>query len=84
MFDREQIKQALLEDVCEVIFEKANGELRVMICTLCSNYIPLTEDRSDNPKRTKTENPDVQPVYDVKAPGWRSFRWDSVKEFKKV
>ena len=32
-------------------------------------------------KRTKKENSDVQPVYDVKAPGWRSFRWDSVKEF---
>jgi hypothetical protein len=31
--------------------------------------------------KSKTENPAVQPVYDVNAPGWRSFRWDSVKDF---
>jgi hypothetical protein len=32
-------------------------------------------------KRTKKENVDAQAVYDVKASGWRSFRWDLVKDF---
>jgi hypothetical protein len=43
--------------------------------------IPIQEESSSENKRTKKENPDVQPVYDVKASGWRSFRWDSVKDF---
>ena len=32
-------------------------------------------------KKTKKPNPDVLAVYDVNAPGWRSFRWDSVTDF---
>lgn len=81
MFDREQIKQALLEGVCTVTFEKTNGELRVMTCTLNSKHIPLETKDESKQKKTKAENPEVQPVYDTKAPGWRSFRWDSIKEF---
>jgi hypothetical protein len=42
--------------------------------------IPSDGETSET-KRTKKENPDVQAVYDVKAPGWRSFRWDLVKDF---
>lgn len=84
MIDRSDILSSLHEGVCEVTFEKTNGELRIMSCTLRQDMIPFVPQEEGEKKRTKTPNEEVQPVYDVKAPGWRSFRWDSVKEFKKL
>lgn len=77
---KDTILETLHETICKVTFTKTNGEERVMYCTLNESMIPKVEETSET-KRTKKENPDVQPVYDVKAAGWRSFRWDSVKEF---
>lgn len=74
------IKAALHESTCKVIFTKANGEERTMICTLNPASIPASVDA--NTTRTKKENPDVQPVYDTESQGWRSFRWDSIKTFE--
>jgi hypothetical protein len=77
---KETILETLHETICKVTFTKTNGEERIMYCTLNESMMPKLEDTSET-KRTKKENPEVQPVYDVKAAGWRSFRWDSVKEF---
>jgi hypothetical protein len=79
-FDKDEIMLSLRESKCIVTFEKVNGELRKMLCTLKSEYIP-TEINENDTKRTKVENPDVLPVYDLESNGWRSFRWNSVKEF---
>lgn len=77
---KENMLENLHETICRVTFTKSNGEERIMYCTLNENMIPQSAETSET-KRAKKDNPDVQPVYDVKAPGWRSFRWDSVKEF---
>lgn len=77
---RESMVETLHDTICKVTFTKTNGEERVMYCTLNEAMIPKP-DVTDEPKRTKKENTGVQPVYDVKAAGWRSFRWDAVKEF---
>lgn len=78
-------KNAILNDlhltICKVTFTKANGEERTMYCTLNETMIPKVEQTSET-KRTKKSNPDVQAVYDVNVADWRSFRWDSIKEFK--
>jgi hypothetical protein len=79
VLDKETIRKSLHETICKVTFTKSTGEERIMYCTLNESMIPSSE--TSETKRTKKENPDVQPVYDVKAPGWRSFRWDSVKDF---
>lgn len=79
--DKDTIRQTLHETICKVTFTKANGEERIMYCTLNEMMIPNGEETNTETKQTKKENPGVQPVYDVKAPGWRSFRWDSVKNF---
>ena len=78
--EKDSIIETLHETICKVTFTKVNGEERIMYCTLNESMIPKTEDATEA-KRTKKENPEVQAVYDVKAAGWRSFRWDSVKEF---
>ncbi len=79
-FDKDEIMLNLREGKCVVTFEKVNGEIRKMLCTLKSDYIPI-EETDVGEKRTKVENPDVLPVYDIESNGWRSFRWNSLKEF---
>lgn len=64
-----------------VTFTKKDGSERVMKCTTSSSLVPqepVTE--SLEPKREKKVNEDICPVYDIEAKGWRSFRWDSIKE----
>ena len=78
--DKDEIMSTLRESKCVVTFEKVNGELRKMLCTLNSTLIP-SEETEAGEKRTKVANPDVVPVYDLESNGWRSFRWNSVKEF---
>ena len=79
--DKDEIMLNLREGKCIVTFEKVNGELRKMLCTLNSILIPQ-EETEVGEKRTKVANPDVVPVYDLESNGWRSFRWNSVKEFQ--
>lgn len=79
-FDREEVKNLLRENKCSVTFEKVNGDIRKMLCTLDSTLIPKEEVETGE-KRTKLENQDVLPVYDLEVNGWRSFRWNSLKEF---
>ena len=73
----------LKERTCEVTFTKKNGDVRVMQCTLMEIVLPAA--KKDEPltqKKVRAVNEEVCVVYDVNAPGWRSFRWDSVTDFK--
>lgn len=66
-----------------VTFTKKDGSERVMNCTTNSELVPTqTIVESTEPKKEKKSNEDVMPVYDLDAQGWRSFRWDSVKQVK--
>lgn len=62
-----------------VTFLKKDGTERTMKCTLAEQDIPVIEKKTE---RTKTVNEDVCPVYDIEAAGWRSFRYDSIKEVR--
>lgn len=77
--DRSKVVSQLKESIVHVRFTKANGEIRDMKATLNPMIIPEQVDESEI-KRIRRSNPEVLPVYDVEANGWRSFRWDSVQE----
>jgi hypothetical protein len=79
---REEMMEQLVKRECRVIFRKANGEERDMICTLQESVVP-TATKADPITQTKVRslNEEVIPVWDVKAQGWRSFRIDSVISF---
>jgi hypothetical protein len=79
--DKDMVKKDLAEKICQITFTKADGSTRVMNCTLNPTMIPVVEAKESTGK-TKAENPEVQPVYDVEVQGWRSFRWDSVQAFR--
>jgi hypothetical protein len=76
----------LYEHVCEVKFEKADGTIRTMLCTLKPDVIqkliqPVTEDATTEPVVKKTV-PDYQiRCIDVEKMQWRSFNIDSIRSF---
>lgn len=79
-FTRDELVAELREGVCNVQFEKVNGDFRDMSCTLNTDLMPESA-------RPKTDDEGVQAtldvvkVYDVKAEGWRSFKVDKVLAF---
>jgi hypothetical protein len=76
--NRNEMIEKLKEGQHTVTFTKINGDERIMDCTLKTEFIP--EDMRPTDKAT-TYSEDVIRVYDVKANGWRSFRFDSVTSF---
>jgi hypothetical protein len=80
MYDQQSIKEALHNGVVIVNFIKANGEGREMRCTLRSDMIPSQPVVEG--KLPKKENPDVQAVWDLDKESWRSFRFDSLNDFR--
>jgi len=79
MSNKESMVESLHKGVCKVTFEKIDGSKRVMNCTLNNNYLPETLNESENKKEP---NSNVIPVWDIDANAWRSFRIDSVEDFK--
>lgn len=75
--EKEWLKTLLRERVVEITFVKADGSDRVMKATLLEEKIPSEKMPKGN---TKTQSDEVLPVFDVENDGWRSFRWDSIKQ----
>lgn len=72
---KKDILMMLESGLCEITFTKVDGTIRTIVGTLNRELIPAEK----LPKGTsKSENEDVQPVYEVDLDQWRSFRWDSV------
>lgn len=80
--DKYALKEQLQNGVVTVVFEKKDGTERMMRATLSNELIPqvLSEYDENVPAPEKKESINVQPVWDVDANGWRSFRIDSVKQ----
>ena len=77
MVDVDLLNKYLHECVVTVTFTKANGDERVMRATLKSDLLPVTQQVN-----TTKSNPNTARVYDIDVEGWRSFRYDSIREIK--
>lgn len=82
MYDRDTLLRDLRVNLLEVHFTKANGETRVMRCTLQPHMLPESyrvdpKERAEE-KNFHNSNPEAIAVWDIEANGWRSFRIDSV------
>jgi len=76
---REWLRELLRERVVGVTFIKKDGTERVMQATLSQNFIPEATN-SENSATTRKKSDEALAVWDIEAQGWRSFRWDSVKQ----
>ena len=68
------LKSHLAYGEVTITFEKKDGTLREMRCTL--KDVPEYERKTDVERKP---SPDVISVYDLDKSDWRSFRIDSVK-----
>ena len=69
--DWETFERRVREEEATVTFKKANGEVRIMACTLASYLLPETY-------QEREPTPEVVVVFDLEKNGWRSFRKDTV------
>ena len=73
----ETLTNLIKSNIMEVTFTKTNGEERKMTCTLMENYLPTYNEGS-----TRKKNDNVLSVWDLDKDGWRSFRKDTITEYK--
>ena len=71
---------SLYNNICFVDFTKMDGTLRGMRCTLRSDMLPPQTDLEEHTQRKQTTESIA--VWDLEVKGWRSFRTDSVIDFK--
>lgn len=76
---KSEIVEQLKDSVCSVTFEKVNGEVRKMRCTLQDSVLPKQEGKSK-----KEQSDEVVSVWDLDKDSWRSFRIDKILSFSKV
>lgn len=76
------LKEALQENIVNVLFKKKDGSDRLMKCTLMSDIIPkATKEDPLSQKKIRQISDEVLPVWDTEKESWRSFRKDSVIEW---
>ena len=80
---RSEIVGKLHENVCLAEFEKSDGTIRIMECTLKDELLPIrNEDQQTTKKPAKPIIENVVVCFDVEANGWRSFKIDKLKSFE--
>ena len=73
------LKNLLGQNVVVVDFNKISGDKRVMTCTLREDMKPrATKDDTMSQKKVREMSDATVSVWDVKAEGWRRFRYDRV------
>jgi len=83
LWNKYDLKETLRDGVFTVVFEKVDGTMREMECTLNPTFMPpqlLTEQQES--AKIRNENDDVLAVWDTQAKGWRSFHVSKVKEVR--
>lgn len=79
--EKTELRSLLAESICTVKFEKTDGTMREMRCTLMPQFLPpVSSTESLMPRDKREENPNVLAVLDLEKGDWRSFRVSSVKE----
>jgi hypothetical protein len=77
------ILNALRADVATVVFIKADGSERTMLCTLVESKIPTDKQPKSETQASSTVGSAVR-AFDIEKGEWRSFRFDAVKVFNGV
>ena len=77
--NRESMVDQLHRGICTVVFEKKDGSMREMHCTLHPDRLPERQQLTE--VSPPPHNPDTIRVFDTDLREWRSFRVDSVNSF---
>lgn len=77
--NRESMIEGLHRGICQVLFEKMDGTMRTMNCTLHPDRLPARQTLTE--VSSTPTNLDTIRVFDTDLKEWRSFRVDSVRSF---
>lgn len=86
---RDWVRGLLQKDAVTIVFVKADGTEREMLCTLNWDLIPVDKQPGHPPidgkfvkesKSRKDPDPHSLRVFDVAKQEWRSFRFDRLKK----
>lgn len=75
---REWLVSHLKHGPVNLTFQKKDGTLRVMNCTLNEANLPVYEKKTERVRTTHTD--ESLSVVDLDKNEWRSFRFDSIKQ----
>lgn len=73
---QERIEALLTKLDLSIVFQKTDGSLRTMECTLKDSVIPAIQDSR------KRKNAGTLTVYDTQKQEWRSMKWDRIVSTK--
>jgi hypothetical protein len=80
--DTQHLKNLLRESTLTVCFNKKDGTVRTMQCTLNPDILPVVDKQEgDEVKKEKKQNDESIAVWDLEKNTWRSFRFDSVVSY---
>lgn len=77
---KQGIVEALREGKVHLQFKKVNGDLRNMVATLNTDYIPESDIPAEGKERVANE--EIVVLYDLEVKGWRSFRTENLIEYR--
>ncbi len=75
---RDQVRNLLSASEATVVFEKLDGEMRTMRCTLIPEFLPEKLETPGEVGEGKEKNKDAVAVFDLDKQAWRSFRFDKL------
>ena len=73
---QEEVKSYLRTFECEFSFQKVDGSIRNMLCTLQESAVPVTK------SKRPAESSDMLTVFDTESNGWRTIKFDKIISFK--
>jgi len=80
--EKAELKQLLSESVLTVSFNKKDGTLRTMLCTLMPEHLPIVEKKEESEaKEPKKQSEESIAVWDLEKNAWRAFRLDSIVSY---
>lgn len=82
---RNDMMMKLMKGPCYLIFEKKDGSIRHMMCTLHNQLIPQDTELDPTASKTQRKKSDSSvAVFDITLKQWRSFKLDNVTFFEEL
>lgn len=74
MLTAKDVRELLKDNIVEVEFIKANGEMRRMFCTLINEFLPSKAEHIC----IESNSSDVVTCWDLEENSWRSFKVENI------
>jgi len=74
--------EKLKTNIFEIKFEKKDGSIRIMICTLIPELLPKKQNSDNELEVEKKKSENIQIAFDLEVQAFRSFNIDKLLSYK--